>query len=89
MQLAESFAATYTPQFFSEKFFEANTLPSIEFFVVEAPEPTQRSLALDDNSGFASKAKSWVEETAQSFIHLPYDDLKVWKGINQTGAPAD
>jgi hypothetical protein len=42
----------------------------------------ERALVLDDNSGFGTKGNTWVEEEAQSLIHLPKDRLGVWKGIN-------
>jgi len=86
MQLAESFAATYTPQFFSDMFFEKAEIPKIEFVLVEQDEIQDRMLDLDDNSGFVTKAKSFVEDTATNLMHLPKDNLKKWKGVEMEGA---
>jgi len=86
MQLAESFAAAFKPQFFSDMLFASDVVPKLEFIIIEDPKQKEnspeRALVLDDNSGFGTKGNTWVEEEAQSLIHLPKDRLGVWKGIN-------
>lgn len=65
--------------------------PPIEFVVVEAPESAQNKFDfqdLDDNSGFMATAADWVEENTQNLVHLPYENLNIWKGVEQEGAQA-
>ena len=92
MQLAQSFASAIKPTHFSDHFLENVNVPQIDFMLVEASDHVKANKfdfqSLDDESGFTSKAIDWVAENTQAFYHLPKDRLGVWKGIEQTAAPA-
>jgi len=75
MSLAESFATTFSPSFFSENFLEKANIPKIEFEVMETPEHLR------------DQEPSWIEETATALYHLPKVDLDVWQGVDAVGAP--
>lgn len=66
MSIAESFATTYTPQFFTQNFLEKANIPTIEFELMETPDHLK-----DQELG-------WFEEAATALYHLPKVDLDVW-----------
>ena len=75
MSIAESFAASFTPEFFTNQFLEGHELPQVEFVVVDMPEDMPQE-------------KSWVESAAENLIHIPKVDLDIWQGVDMEGAPA-